>query len=320
MLIAPTFYPLVPRRVAGSWQVEAAPDGGDTTNSDSAYYVVDVTFPAGLALAASGTEVDRDEDGEASRARFVAGPMRDFAIALGPFEHTERVVDGVRVRAWSLPEHRDDADEMLKAAAEQTALLNDLVGPYPYAELDVVDAPGAFGGIEYPGLVFIGTLGTAWLIEPTVHEVAHQWFYGLIGDDQLHEPWLDEALATYAEVLYYEDEGRPGSAAGLLSMFRASVRSHPDPTQPIGLGVGEYPDPGSYAVFVYWKGALFLDALRGEIGPEAFGRFLKDYYAAFRYGFAAASDFQRVAEASCACQLDGLFDLWVWNGGEIPGL
>jgi aminopeptidase N len=209
---------------------------------------------------------------------------------------------------------------MLEAAADQLELLNDQVGPYPYPELDVVDVPGAFGGIEYPGLVFIGTLGTSWLIEPTVHEVAHQWFYGLIGDDQLHEPWLDEALATYAEVLFYEASGQPGAATGLLSELRNWVRSMPDPTLPIGRGVGEYPNEEAYAAFVYAKGALFLDALRGAIGDEAFGEFLQTYFSQQRYGFASAEEFQATAEQACSCELDDLFDLWVWQGGEIPGL
>jgi len=321
VLAAPTFYPLVPRRIDGEWQVESAPPGGDTTNSDTAFYQVDLTFPEELASVASGVEIGRksNDDGTVT-TRFVSGPMRDFAFVLGPLESSERIVDGVTVRAWSLPQHSEEAPDMLDAASEQLALLNDLVGPYPYPELDVADVPGAFGGIEYPGLVFVGTLGTSWLVEPTVHEVAHQWFYGLIGDDQLHEPWLDEALATYAEVLYYEAAGRPGAASGLLSNFRNWVRFQPDPNLPIGLGVGDYDDEETYAAFVYGKGALFLDALRGRIGEDAFGEFLPSYFAEQRYGFATGVEFQQAAETACACDLDALFDLWVWKGGDIPGL
>jgi hypothetical protein len=321
VLAAPTAYPLVPRRIDGAWQVETAPPGGDTTNSDIASYQVDLTVPEDLALAASGVAVESIVNGDGTvTARYLTGPMRDFAFALGPFQSSEDIVDGVVVRAWALPEHSQDADEMLDAATRQLGILNDLIGPYPYVELDVVDVPGAFGGIEYPGIVFIGTLGTSWLVEPTVHEVAHQWFYGLIGDDQLHEPWLDEALATYAEVLYYEEIGQRGAAAGLLSQFRSWVRSHPDPTLPIGRGVGEYPDPDAYALFVYGKGALFLDALRGEIGEEAFDEFLRIYFEQQRYGFATGEEFQQSAETACGCDLDALFDLWVWVGGEIPGI
>jgi hypothetical protein len=321
VLAAPTFYPLVPRRVDGDWQVETAPPGGDTTNSDTAFYQVDLTVPDDLSTAASGVAVGSrpNPDGTVT-TRYLSGPMRDFAFVVGPLQPVEQTVDEVIVRAWSLAEHGEDSDEMLEAAARQLEILNDLVGPYPYPELDVVDVPGAFGGIEYPGIVFIGTLGTSWLIEPTVHEVAHQWFYALIGDDQLHEPWLDEALATYSEVIYYEETGQRGAAAGLLSQMRSRVRSTPDPTLPIGWGVGEYPNPDVYAALVYGKGALFLDALRGEIGDEAFQAFLKSYFEQERYGFASGEEFQQVAEAACGCDLDELFDLWVWEGGEIPGL
>ena len=129
-----------------------------------------------------------------------------------------------------------------------------------------------------------------------------------------------DLLATYAEVLYYEEVGRPGAASGLLSDFRNWVRFHPDPTLPIGLGVGDYDDEESYAAFVYGKGALFLDALRGRIGEEAFHEFLHSYFAEQRYGFASGVEFQQAAEAACACDLDALFDLWVWKGGDIPGL
>jgi len=321
VLAAPTFYPLVPRRIDGAWQVEAAPYGGDTTNSDVATYRVDVTYPEGLTLAASGVEIETTTNDDGTRtARYLTGPMRDFAFTLGPHEVDERTVDGVVVRALSLPDHAEGAEVMLESAARQLEILNDLVGPYPYPELDVVDVPGAFGGIEYPGIVFVGTLGTDWVIEPTVHEVAHQWFYALIGGDQLHEPWLDEALATYAEVLYYEAIGRPGAATGLLSQFRAWLRTHPEPETPIGRSVAAYGDPEAYALFVYGKGALFLDALRGEIGDEAFEAFLHGYYQSQRYGFATGEEFQQHAEAACGCDLDELFDRWVWEGGQVPGV
>ena len=209
---------------------------------------------------------------------------------------------------------------MLDSAEVQFQTLSDTVGPYPYPQLDLVDAPGAFGGIEYPGLVFIGTLGGPNVIEPTVHEVAHQWFYGLVGDDQLHEPWLDEAAATYAEILYYEAAGRQGRATGMLSDFRSFLRSYRDPTLPIGLGVGEYADESEYALIVYVKGALFFDALRREIGDAMFDDFLRLYFQTYRYGVADGAGFKDLAEDICGCDLTSLFELWVSKGGPVPGL
>jgi len=318
VLIAPTFYPLVPRLVDGEWQAEAAPMGGDTTNSDIAFYHVEITAPAGLTIVASGTEIAREQDQDGNqRVVYVTGPMRDFAFALGSLETKSRKVGDVVLHAWVLPEHIDDLGKVLDAAAVQVGLLSELIGPYPYVELDLVDAPGAFGGIEYPGLVFIGTLGTAGVVRPTVHEVAHQWFYGLIGGDQLHEPWLDEAAATYSEVLYYEHTAGAGQATGYLTDLRALLRGHPDSTLPIGLSVGDYASPGDYGLFVYYKGALFFDALRRELGDKVFFEFLQVYYQQYRYQFAYARDFQAVTEETCDCDLDDFFNLWVYQGGEL---
>ncbi len=318
VLIAPSFFPMVPRFVDGSWQTDDPPSAGDTTNSDIAFFDVRITSPTAYELAASGVEIDHLEHDDGTRTqRFVTGPMRDFAFALGPFERSTRTVGDITLVAWALPEHAGDSEPMLRAAALQVQTLNRLIGPYPYPELDLVDAPEAFGGIEYPGLVYIGTVGTYWLVEPTVHEVAHQWFYALIGSDQLIEPWLDEAAATYAEVLYYEAAGRVGLATSLLDGFRYQVRDHPRSSTPIGLPVETYASDWDYSTFVYLKGALFFEALRQRLGDDLFFDFLSSYFSAYRYGFADAEDFQAAAEQSCDCELDDLFTLWVYIGGPI---
>jgi hypothetical protein len=320
VLIAPTFYPLIPPLADGEWQVEAAPPGGDTTNSTTAYYQVTVRAAPNLSVVASGVELADANGDRAGSRRIISGPMRDIALAIGPFQrHTSKVGD-VLLQAWLLPDHEAQADQVLEAAAAQLKLLEELVGPYRYAELDLVDAPGAFGGIEYPGLVYLGTIGSNWMIEPIVHEVAHQWFYALIGDDQILQPWLDEASATYMTALYYENQVGSGRATGYLSDLRSLVRQQSDPDLPIGLPVGAYASENAYAVFVYFKGALFFDALRNTLGDDGFEAFLEAYYEQELYRIASAADFQAVAENVCGCSLQPLFDLWVYVGGAVPGL
>lgn len=321
VLFAPTFYPLVPRLIDGEWEIESAPLGGDTTNSEIALYEVWVTHDPQYSLATSGLVLDRQElsDGRI-RQSAVSGPARDFALALGEFVSESETVGGVQVNGWVLPQHQSDLSRMLGAAADQVELLTRLVGPYPYLELDLVDVPGAFGGIEYPGLVSVGTLGTPGVIHPTVHEVGHQWFYGLVGDDQLLEPWLDEAAATYTQVLYLEEQAGRGTATGMLADFRERLRTHPNPEQPIGLPVSGYPSGSDYGLFVYSKGALFFDALRAELGDELFFDFLQSYFEQYRYQIATAAGFQATAEQVCDCDLNSLFELWVFEGGPIPGL
>jgi hypothetical protein len=318
VLIAPSFFPMVPRFIDGEWQTDDPPPAGDTTNSDIAFFDVRITSPTAFELAASGVEIERLEHDDGTRTqRFVTGPMRDFAFALGPFERSTRTVDDITLVGWVLPEHSQDSQPMLRAAALQMQTLSRLIGPYPYQELDLVDAPEAFGGIEYPGLVYIGTVGTHWLVEPTVHEVAHQWFYALVGSDQLIEPWMDETAATYAEVLYYEAAGRVGVATSLLDDFRSQVRDHPRSSTPIGLPVEAYASDWDYSTFVYLKGSLFYEALRQRLGEDIFFDFLSGYFSAHRYGFAEAEDFHAAAEQACACDLDDLFNLWVYIGGPV---
>jgi aminopeptidase N len=319
VFFAPTAYPIVPRFINGDWEIDPARGAGDTTNSDTSFYYVSITAPRDLELAASGSIIAQAERGEVQLVEIATGPVRDFAFALGALSLLEREVDGTNLRTWVISDHVDDAERMLSAAAAQFQLLNDLVGPYPYRELDIVDLAGVFGGIEYPGLVTIGTVGTPFLIRPVVHEVAHQWFYGLIGDDQLLEPWLDEAAATYFEIRYFEEVQGSGAAAGIINNHRAQLGSHPDPEIPIGKAVEDYL-PNEYGLFVYLKGALFFDALRAELGEDLFQTFLHEYFLAFRYGFASTAGFQNSAETVCACSLQVLFDTWIYEGGEIPGI
>jgi hypothetical protein len=320
MLLAPTFYPLVPRLTPeGDWQVLAAPPGGDTTNSDIAFYDVNLTVPEDLAAASTGREVERRAGGDGTlTVRFASGPTRDFAFALGRFVTAEAQAGEVVVRAWVLEAHAAAAESTARVAAQAVEAFGELIGPYPYDELDVVDAPGAFGGIEYPGLIFIGVVGDRGDDIVVVHEVAHQWFYGLIGNDQLLEPWLDEAAASYAETLYFEAIGDPRSATGLLDEDRHILRSMRGTDTPIGLPVSEYNTEAEYGVYVYIKGALFFEALRSRLGESGFRAFLKNYFTQFRYGFATGESLRSTAEATCACDLGELFDLWVFKGGELP--
>ena len=319
VFIAPTFYPLVPRLSPdGEWQTQAAPAGGDTTNSDIAFYDVRLTVPGEAVITASGSEIERlsNADGTAT-VRFASGPVRDFAFALGPLSQADPTPGDSLVHAWVLEEHRAAAQATARVAARAVQVFEDLLGPYPYDELDIVDAPGAFGGIEYPALVYIGVIGEPGDDLVIAHEVAHQWFYALIGNDQLDEPWLDEAAASYAEVLYLEAIGEPQAATGLLDQFRLILRASGGSETPIGLPISAYATESDYGVYVYLKGALFFDALRSRLGEPGFRAFLRDYFARHRYGFATSASFRETAEAACGCDLTDLFDLWVFEGGDL---
>jgi aminopeptidase N len=139
----------------------------------------------------------------------------------------------------------------------------------------------------------------------------------MIGNDQLHEPWLDESLATYWQVLYYENTLGKDRATTQLNRYASWVSRPQDREAPVGLGIEDYRLIGDYYTIVYFKGALFFDALRSRLGEKGFFDFLKAYYAQYRYGFADSRGFQEIAEDICDCDLDDFFELWVREGGEV---
>ncbi len=316
VLIAPTFYPIIPRIVDGQWQSQW-PDSanGDLSNSDTAFYAYRVTAPAGVSVAASGVVVDQGQSGDTQSQTVLSGPMRDIALAVGDLKLAQRsTTDGISVNAWTLPEHAADGPTLAQQGVDQVQNLETRVGPYPFPQLDIVDAPGAYGGVEYPGLVYIGVVGEQnGFEEATVHEVGHQWFYSLIGDDQLLQPWLDEAAASYTEVLYAEKVHGAQAARQYLAYFQSEAKSASDPNLPIGLPVDQYNGLNDYAAIVYGKGALFFDALRTQLGDDTFFKFLHAYYQTYRYGFADSAAFEHTAEASCGCDLKPLFQKWVFG-------
>ena len=114
-------------------------------------------------------------------------------------------------------------------------------------------------------------------MEATVaHEVGHQWFYGLIGDDQLDDPWLDESLTQFATLQYYQDEYGSEGASGFEASLNGRWRSINYEKIPIGLPVAAYSGQ-EYSAIVYGRGPLFFVALKERMGAETFDAFIREY-------------------------------------------
>jgi aminopeptidase N len=155
-------------------------------------------------------------------------------------------------------------------------------GPYPFKEFDVVENPTPTG-VEYPGLVQIAEsewhTGNSALERTVAHETGHQWFYSLVGNDQVNHPWLDEGLTSYTEFVYmraiHPAEGDDYVAAEQHA-YEEYVRGGGE-DWPVDQPVGQL-SLGAYAMIVYTKSALFLVRLEGELGRETVLRALKAYF------------------------------------------
>ena len=325
VLVLDEFYPVIPVYDDEGWNVEVPPPNADASYFDASFYVVRVTAPAKLTVVASGVEVGHENEGGNQVLTLAAGPARDFYLAASDrYTVVREKVGETEINSYAFTERTDGAKLALQYAADALESYNARFGIYPYTELDVVSTPMQALGIEYPGIMGIALnlydsnatvagLPSQVMMEGTVaHEVAHQWFYNTVGNDQVDEPWLDEAVVQYVTGLYYLDTHGESAARS----YRASWNSRWDRVDradiPIGMPAGAYID-NEYGAIVYGRGPLFVAALAEEMGQEKFDEFLRDYYESHKWGIGTGDAFKQLAEGHCQCDLTALFEEWVYE-------
>jgi hypothetical protein len=317
-------YPVIPVYDDEGWNVELPSPQGDITYYDASFYRVQVTAPSNLVIVASGVEVAREEEGDSQVLTFAAGPARGFYVAASAdYTVVSESVGETRVNSYALAGQEDAADLALDFARGALQTYSERFGVYPYTEFDVVSTPMLALGMEYPGITAITLevydldaavrgVPAPVMMEGTVgHEVAHQWFYNVVGNDQIDEPWLDEAVVQYVTGLYYLDTyGEQGYQGWRGSWYDRWDRV--DQAEiPIGLPVAGYED-GAYGAIVYGRGPLFVEALAQEMGQETFEGFLRDYTQSHTWDIGTGPAFRRLAEQHCQCDLSALFNEWVY--------
>jgi hypothetical protein len=262
---------------------------GDPYVTEVADYNVTITATEGVIVAGTGLETKAG-----NRWHYEAEQARSFAFAASDkYEVSTAQIGDITVHSYYFPNNAEAGQVVLETATQAMELFTELYGSYPFSDYRVAETEFA-GAMEFSGLTFLGSTfydeydGTTRtpLLPLTAHEVAHQWFYGLVGNDQLTEPWLDEAPAEYSAFLYYErylpndtdwwwfhavDQWAPvGKIDNLIYIFR---------------------DNREYYDAVYRRGAQFMHDLRESMGDPAFFAFLEEYQRRYAYQLIASRDF-----------------------------
>ena len=313
-------YPMVAVYDDEGWNAEIPPQDGDITFADMSFYLVRVTAPKELTLVTSGIEISHAEAGQDQVLTVASGPARDFYLAASSeYEEISQDFGAFRVRSFAPPDFASGSEDAVEIAARAIEIFSEQYTPYPYTELDIVATPTLALGIEYPGIVAI----TSWTYdtgdssardfrEATVaHEVGHQWFYNLIGDDQLDDPWLDESLTQFATLQYFLDAHGTQGYEGFLASLEDRWARVEFAKIPIGLPVEDY-DGAEYGAIVYGRGPLFFVALKEEMGMESFEQFLREYAETLSWEISTPETLQALAEKHCDCELDRIFGEWVF--------
>jgi hypothetical protein len=266
---------LVPYRGGEGWQTWVYHPVGDPVVYPIADYDVQIFADPNVIIAAPGLEA---EGGHVRRYRITSA--RSFAFLASPdYLVAESSVAGIPLRTYYLPGCDRAAQATLDTAAQAITLYDDLYGPYPTQGLAIAQNAYA-GSMEYSGLVslsyrayeaYVDNPG-ALLVSLTAHEVAHQWWYGAVGNDQVHEPWLDEAFAKYSEQLFYERY-----VPELVGWWWETHVYRYDPEGPVDRTIYDFASTPEYFNQLYGQAARFLGDLRGQMGDEAFFKFVRAY-------------------------------------------
>jgi aminopeptidase N len=289
------WYPVMaPYREDKGWYALSYFPVGDPFVTEVADYNVTITTTNDVIIAGTG-----NESREGNRWLFEAKQARSFAFAASDQYLVSSVESGdTTVHSYYFPSNEEAGEVALETAAQAMELYTELYGPYPYNDYRLAETEFA-GGMEFTGLTFLGSIfydeydGTRRtpLVPLAAHEVAHQWFYGLVGNDQVTEPWLDEAPAEYSALLYYE-RFLPDD----IDWWWFYAVDQWAPTGKIDSSIYEFRDNREYLDAVYRRGAQFMRDLRETMGDPAFFGFVEEYQRRYSSHLAKAPDFFGVVQ------------------------
>jgi hypothetical protein len=287
---------LTPYREGLGWQTWTYHPVGDPMIYPAADYDVQIFADPAVVIAAPG---EGGQVGGVHHYRIQAA--RSFAfLASRDYVVMFSEALGIPIRAYYLPGNGAAARTALETATAAISLYSELFGPFPTSGLVIVQN-AYWGSMEYSGLISLSTrvfqtyedTPESQLVSLTAHEVAHQWWYGAVGSDQVHEPWLDEGFAKYSELLYYERYAP--------DLVRWWWHNHIYPFDPEGYldrTIYDFPTTPVYFNQLYTQAGRFMGDLRQALGDATFFAFVRAYRAAGEGRLVGSDVFFEVLAAS----------------------
>ncbi|MHA2325273.1 MAG: M1 family metallopeptidase, partial [Promethearchaeota archaeon] len=306
------------------WNIDPYLQTGDPFYLDMAYYDFYVRVPNGMIVAATGELVQKIKDGSFTTHHFnPLHPVREVTFSASRyFLRDSIIVNRVNVSSFYLPKSQviweDNANFY---ASRALSLFNESYGEYPYPTLNIVEEYTIYGGMEYPCQVYITEAIDRWSTKQyyleliIVHEVAHQWWYNLVGNDEVDWGFLDEGLASWSES-YYSEIFYGNWSYFQITPWLFEVRYFNaiwDLPAKINASVYEFLYDINYYFTGYTKAPLIFEKLRKTVGNATFLTGVKLFYGQFVNRTALLSDFQLAMEVVYGDDLDWFFFPWFDN-------
>ncbi|HZG76796.1 MAG TPA: M1 family metallopeptidase [Paenibacillus sp.] len=308
-------------RTAEGWNAHQY-HGNSEYYADFGIYNVKIQVPSDYVVAATGfppKPAVADKKNGTKTYHFYADDVHDFAWAASPnFVYAEEPysapnVPGVKIKLYLDPAHLELKDRYFYAAKKSLEHFSAWYGPYPYSTLSIVVPPpgaGGAGGMEYPTLI------TAWAADATdagyelervvVHEIGHQYWYGMVASNEFEEAWLDEGFTSYAEDKLMEAEYGVTPSTTLEASYMTNPAS-------LTRFAWNFDSHDHYADNVYIRGKLVLLAMEKEIGEAKMKRVLRAYFDRWKFKHPSTGDFQRTVEDVTKTSWAPFFDQFVYG-------
>ena len=267
------------------WSLKSYESVGDPFYSDTSDFYVKLLVPRKYKIGSTGKVKNEKFDNEKAFYEIDAKKVRDFAFILSKkFDVDQDSFKGIVINTYNLNEKLSKTST--KIAKDSIKIFSDLFGEYPYDTYSVVASDFYIGGMEYPMLVMIDQSlyneKNKFLLEYVIaHETAHQWWYSVIGNDEINEPWLDEALTEYSTILYFEQKYGKDVAEKLIKTMEIQTKNHL--CENVFKPSTQYKNSTEYSLNVYTKGAVIFNEIRKKVGDEVFFSTLKEYYNKYMY-------------------------------------
>ncbi len=299
VLVLGNWYPMLAVFRNGDWERHQYTPIGDAFFSEVADYDVTVKFSPTVnvsptvTVAGSGALVSRN----GGQWVFRSQNARDFALAVSSkFQTLTRKVDNVTITVYYYGDRGDGAKTSLDIADQATRWYNKKIGPYPYPTLAIVQIPstGQHVAQEHAGLFTLRSdIFTPQAVGIyTAHELAHAWFFGAVGNDQIREPWMDEGLVNSVSLDFYR-EMYPKEFPGVWGSWGGAAADFKN-TDSLNRGIFDFQNGSVYFYSVYRQGAAFFQAVRDAMGDDAYWQALRTYYDTFYNSIAEPRDLLRL--------------------------
>ena len=311
------------------WNTDSYLTTGDPFYFDMAYYNLFIDAPNGMIIAATGNLEEKLENGATTWYHFnPIYPVREVTFSASrDFQIQSKISNGVNVSTYFLL--KDDYlwnNSALNHAEDALTLFNNTFGTYPYPTLNVVEEYTAFGGMEYPNQVYISESIASWgypldverrLLEKIIaHEACHQWWYNLVGNDEIDIGFLDEGLTCWSTDYYgeyYHGDWEYFQYTRYIDEVRVYYANNGFSSK-INQTIYEcIATATDYYHVAYKKAPLVFEKLRHTLGLTDFLEGLKLYFERHQFEIVLLSDLQQAFEDVVGQSLDWFFFPWFDN-------